>query len=66
MNKDISQNYFLSNLEYILIELEKDINEVNNLEDKIYFELTKNELVNYINDVYLKIKEWNYYYVWLI
>lgn len=62
MKKEVSQTDFLSNLEYILVHLEKDIDETNNLEDKIYFELSKNELINHINDVYLKIKKWNYYY----
>ena len=62
MGKEVSQTNFLNNLEYILIHLEKDIDEANNLEDKMYFELSKNELINHINDVYLKIKKWNYYY----
>lgn len=62
MSKKFSQIDFLNNLEYILIHLEKDIDEANNLEDKMYFELSKNELINHINDVYLKIKKWNYYY----
>lgn len=62
MSKEISRNDFLSNLEYVLIHLEKDIDEANSLEDKMYFELSKNELINHINDVYLKIKKWNYYY----
>lgn len=62
MKKEVSQTDFLSNLEYILVHLEKDIDETNNLEDKMYFELSKNELINHINDVYLKIKKWNYYY----
>lgn len=62
MEKEVSQTNFLNNLEYILIHLEKDIDEANNLEDKMYFELSKNELINHINDVYLKMKKWNYYY----
>lgn len=28
----------------------------------MYFELSKNELINHIHDVYLKIKEWDSYY----
>ena len=62
MEKEVSQTNFLNNLEYILIHLEKDIDEANNLENKMYFELSKNELINHINDVYLKMKKWNYYY----
>lgn len=57
MNKDLNLN-FLSNLDYALINLEKDINEVNNLEDKIYLEISKSEIVDYLNNVYLEIKSW--------
>jgi len=62
MNKEILQDKFLSNLEYILIELEKDINKANRLEDKMYFELSKKEIMDNINDVYLKLKKWPPYY----
>ena len=62
MEKEVSQANFFNNLEYILIHLEKDIDEANNLEDKMYFELSKNELINHINEVYLKMKKWSYYY----
>lgn len=62
MSKKFSQIDFLNNLEYILINLENDKEKANSLENKMYFELSKDELINYINDVYLKIKKWNYYY----
>jgi len=62
MKEENSNNEFLNNLEYILLQLENDINKINNLEDKMYFELSKNELANYINDVYSKVIEWNSYY----
>ena len=62
MNKEISQDKVLSNLEYILIELEKDINKANSLEDKMYLELSKTQIKDNINDVYLKLKKWNTYY----
>ena len=57
MNKDLNLN-LLSDLNYALINLEKDINEVNNLEDKIYLEISKSEILNYLNDVYLEIRNW--------
>lgn len=41
MNKEIPQDKVLSNLEYILFELEKDLNKANILNDKMYFELSK-------------------------
>lgn len=62
MNKKISQDKVLSNLEYILIELEKDINKANSLEDKMYLELSETQIVDNINNVYLKLKKWNTYY----
>ena len=62
MSKKFSQTDFFNNLEYILINLENDKEKANSLENKIYFELSKDEIINYINDVYLKIKKWNYYY----
>ena len=62
MSKKFSQIDFFNNLEYILINLENDKEKANSLENKIYFELSKDEIISYINDVYLKIKKWNYYY----
>lgn len=62
MSKKFSQTDFFNNLEYILINLENDKEKANSLENKMYFELSKDEIINYINDVYLKIKKWNYYY----
>ena len=62
MKKENSQNNFFNNLEYIILQLEKDIKKANELEDTMYFELSKNELINHINDVYLKVKKWNCYY----
>lgn len=62
MSNEDSQTDFFNNLEYILFHLENDKAKANSLENKIYFELSKDEIINYINDVYLKIKKWNYYY----
>ena len=58
MSKKFSQIDFLNNLEYILINLENDKEKANGLENKMYFELSNDELINYINDVYLKIKKY--------
>lgn len=55
-------NSFLSNLKYILDNLEKDKKEVNNLEDKKYLELSKTEVITYINCVYEEIKLWEDYF----
>lgn len=56
MSKKFSQIDFLNNLEYILINLENDKEKANSLENKIYFELSKDELINYIND------DWTHYF----
>lgn len=50
MSKKFSQIDFLNNLEYILINLENDKEKANSLENKMYFELSNDELINYIND----------------
>ena len=55
-------NIFLSNLDYILSYLKKNISEANSLDDKLYFELSKKEIINYFNKVYLQINKWKSYY----
>lgn len=49
---------FQNNLDYVLINLEKDISKANSLEDKLYSELSKNEIINSLNYVYRNIKYW--------
>ena len=49
---------FSSNLNYALLNLEKDINEANNLEDKIYLELSKDQIIEYLNYAYTNMKRW--------
>ena len=46
------------NLNYALLNLKQDIEEANSLEDKIYFELTKQQIIEYINYAYTNIKNW--------
>jgi len=55
-------NILLSNLDYILSYLKKNIREANSLNDKIYFELSKKEIINSFNKVYLQISKWKSYY----
>ena len=50
------------NLEYALVNLEKCINESKTLKDKDYLELTKKEVVDYLNNIYKIIKEWEILY----
>ena len=49
---------FSSNLNYALLNLEKAINETDNLEDKIYLELSKNQIIEYFNYAYANMKCW--------
>lgn len=49
---------FSSNLNYVLLNLEKAIDEANSLEDKIYIEMSKGEIIQYLNYVYTNIKCW--------
>lgn len=61
MDKNLNTN-FLNNLNYILSNLEKDINEANCLEDKTYLEISKNEIIKHLNNTYSNIKCWEKYY----
>ena len=61
MNK-INDYSFLDNLNYILINLENDIINAVDLEDKIYFELPKKQIIIYLNYVYNILKLWKHYY----
>ena len=47
-NEKLNLN-FSSNLNYALLNLEKAINEAINLEDKIYLELSKDQIIEYLN-----------------
>jgi hypothetical protein len=49
---------FQSNLNYVLNNLEKDIFEADNLEDKLYLEISKSEIIDSLNYVYRNIKYW--------
>lgn len=49
---------FLNNLNYALLNLEKAINEANSLEDKIYLELPKEQIIEYLNYAYTNMKCW--------
>ena len=46
------------NLNYALLNLKQDIEEANSLEDKVYFELTKQQIIEYIKYSYTNIKNW--------
>lgn len=53
---------FQSNLNYILTNLEKDILQANSLEEKMYLEISKNEIIDSLNYVYKNIKCWGNIY----
>ena len=59
MKENQKTNLELSkNLNYALLNLKQDIEKANSLEDKIYFELTKQQIIEYINYAYTNIKNW--------
>ena len=59
MKENQKTNLELSkNLNYALLNLKQDIEEANSLEDKAYFELTKQQIIEYINYSYTNIKNW--------
>lgn len=49
---------FSDNLGYVLSNLEHAIDEAKELEDKTYLELSKKQIIEYLNLVYKKIKCW--------
>ena len=53
LNKD-----FQNNLNYILAHLEEDIIKVNSLEDKLYLEMSKSDIIQSLNYVYQNVKYW--------
>lgn len=55
-------NNFQNNLEYILKHLTENIKDIDNLDDKIYFELSKKEILESFNNIYLLMSKWENYY----
>ena len=49
---------FSDNLNYVLLNLKQAIEEANTLEDKTYLELNKQQIIDYLNYVYVNIKDW--------
>ena len=53
---------FSGNLNYALSNLKKVIDEANDLEDKIYLEISRSQIIKYLNYAYTNIKDWQTYY----
>ena len=49
---------FSNNFNYALFNLKQAIELTNTLEDKTYLELTKQQIIDYLNYVYVTIKDW--------
>lgn len=60
--KDTKNLDFSGNLNYTLSNLKKVIDEANDLEDKIYLEISKSQIIKYLNYAYTNIKDWQTYY----
>ena len=56
--KKILNTDFQSNLDYVLTNLEKDIFKACSLEDKLYLEISKSEIIKSLNRIYQNIKSW--------
>ena len=56
-NKKLNMD-FQNNLKYILTNLENDILKANDLEENLYLEMSKNEIVKSLNYVYENVKSW--------
>ncbi len=50
------------NLDYLLTSLENALYEADNLDDNTYLELSKEEIIAYLNETYESIKNWSYDY----
>ena len=60
IKEDLNKN-IQDNLKYILSVVEKDLKKATSLEEKVYLELSKNEIIKYLNYVYKIIKSWQDY-----
>lgn len=60
IKEDLNKN-IQDNLKYISSVLEKDLKKTTFLEEKVYLELSKNEIIKYLNYVYRIIKSWQKY-----
>ncbi len=49
---------FSNNFNYALFNLKQTMKMTNTLEDKTYLELTKQQIIDYLNYVYVNIKDW--------
>ena len=49
---------FSNNLNYALSNLKQAIEEANVLKDKTYLELSNQQIIDYLNYVYVNIKKW--------
>ncbi len=55
-------NKCLNDLNYILDNLRNNIEKAKDLEDKMYFELSKKEIIKFLTYVYKKISDWTNYF----
>lgn len=55
-------NKCLNDLNYILDNLRNNIEKAENLEDKMYFELSKEEIIKFLTYVYKKMSNWANYF----
>ena len=54
--KDINEN-----IDYIVKQIELNLNNINVLEKESYFEMSKKQIVNCFKKIFIKVKKWKQY-----
>lgn len=59
--KELNKFKINGDIDYILENVKKDLEIINTINNELYFELTKEEIVNYLNKVYDMVILWKKY-----
>lgn len=56
--KTYDKNNFMEYINYIINQLESNLNNIDKLDEDFYFEMSKEQIIKSFKDVLLKIKKW--------
>ena len=56
------KNFFDENIKYMIDQIEKNLKSVSTLNQDFYFEMSKNQIVNSLNDLLLSLKSWQQHF----
>lgn len=59
--KELNKFKINENVDYIFENVKKDLKIINTINNELYFELTKEEIVNCLNKVYDRLTSWKKY-----